>query len=240
MVPLPRPSIFRITPEPAFRCRRRPTNASPRSRPGALVRSGSATEDQAHARTRNGLPSIDPSRNLVLRLLRRMRAPVTRTRGTRSTRSTPPRSGLDGGGAGLVGQALGGDSPKLRLNPLETENDRNEQKGFEQILRGMYVGIRNPRSHETIADSKETADRIQGPFTGGRHSIRGTRAVRCRRPGGDAPVRGWSAASPDSRTGPAAGPADPLPDEGPDARWRRAQSPGNRPCPAAENSASSE
>lgn len=70
------------------------------------------------------------------------------------------RAGVDGDGASLVGQALGGDDPKLKLNPLQTESDRNMQKGFEQILRGVYLGIRNPRSHEQTTDDKETADAI--------------------------------------------------------------------------------
>ena len=70
------------------------------------------------------------------------------------------RAGVDGDGATLVGQALGGDDPKLKLNSLQTESDRNMQKGFEQILRGIYLGIRNPRSHEQTTDDKGTADSI--------------------------------------------------------------------------------
>lgn len=70
------------------------------------------------------------------------------------------RAGVDGDGAALVGQALGGDVPKLKLNALQTESDRNVQKGFEQILRGIYVGIRNPRSHEQTTDDRETADAV--------------------------------------------------------------------------------
>lgn len=70
------------------------------------------------------------------------------------------RAGVDGDGVALVGQALGGDLPRLKLTALQTESDKNVQKGFEQILRGVYVGIRNPRSHEQIADTKETADAI--------------------------------------------------------------------------------
>lgn len=70
------------------------------------------------------------------------------------------RAGVDGDGASLVGQALGGDDPRLKLNTLQSESERNEQKGIEQILRGMYLGIRNPRSHEQTTDDKETADAI--------------------------------------------------------------------------------
>ncbi len=70
------------------------------------------------------------------------------------------RAGIDGDGVSLVGQALGGDSPKLKLNAFQTESEKNIQKGFEQILRGIYQGIRNPRSHEPIADDQATADAI--------------------------------------------------------------------------------
>ncbi len=70
------------------------------------------------------------------------------------------RSGVDGDGASLVGQALGGDTPKLLLNPFQTETERNVQKGIEQILRGFYMAIRNPRSHEKMQDSKQDAEAI--------------------------------------------------------------------------------
>ncbi|MFM0037118.1 TIGR02391 family protein [Paraburkholderia strydomiana] len=70
------------------------------------------------------------------------------------------RAGVDGDGSALIGQALGGENPKLRLNALQTESDRNVQKGYEQILRGVYIGIRNPRSHEPTQDTQETADSI--------------------------------------------------------------------------------
>lgn len=70
------------------------------------------------------------------------------------------KTGLDGDGASLVGQALGGESPRLRVNKLQTETERNVQKGLEQILRGMYLAIRNPRSHEQIEDTQEKADAI--------------------------------------------------------------------------------
>ncbi|NUM43091.1 MAG: TIGR02391 family protein [Anaerolineales bacterium] len=70
------------------------------------------------------------------------------------------RANVDGDGIPLVGQALGGDSPRLRINKFQTETEKNEQKGLEQILRGLYQGIRNPRSHEQYEDEKDTADAI--------------------------------------------------------------------------------
>jgi len=67
---------------------------------------------------------------------------------------------LDGDGAVLVGQAFGGSPPRLRINKLDTESCKDEQKGFEQIIRGFFQGIRNPRTHDNIEDKKETADAI--------------------------------------------------------------------------------
>lgn len=70
------------------------------------------------------------------------------------------KSGVDGDGVVLVGQALGGDAPRLRINKLQTETEKNEQHGIENILRGMYQAVRNPRSHEQISDTKDNADAI--------------------------------------------------------------------------------
>jgi uncharacterized protein (TIGR02391 family) len=68
------------------------------------------------------------------------------------------RANIDGDGVSLVGQALGGDNPPLRINKFQTESEKNEQRGIEQLLRGLFQGIRNPRSHEKYDDTKETAD----------------------------------------------------------------------------------
>ncbi len=70
------------------------------------------------------------------------------------------RSGLEGDGVALIGEAFGGNNPKLKVNSLQTESHRNVQKGVEQLLRGIYQGIRNPRSHEKYHDSSEDADAI--------------------------------------------------------------------------------
>jgi len=70
------------------------------------------------------------------------------------------KTGVEGDGASLVGQALGGDPPRLRVNKLQTDTEKSIQKGLEQLLRGLYMAVRNPRSHEQWEDSKETADSI--------------------------------------------------------------------------------
>jgi uncharacterized protein (TIGR02391 family) len=67
------------------------------------------------------------------------------------------RSGVEGDGIALVGAAFGGSSPKLKVNRLRTETEQNIQRGTEQMLRGLYQAIRNPRSHEAYEDSESDA-----------------------------------------------------------------------------------
>jgi uncharacterized protein (TIGR02391 family) len=70
------------------------------------------------------------------------------------------KTGLQSDGTALVGQALGGKTPKLRLNRLQTESEKNVQAGVEQLLRGLYQAIRNPRSHERLEDTQVDADAL--------------------------------------------------------------------------------
>lgn len=70
------------------------------------------------------------------------------------------KTGLQSDGTALVGQAFGGTSPKLRLNKLQTDSEKNIQAGVEQLLRGLYQAIRNPRSHDRMEDSRVDADSI--------------------------------------------------------------------------------
>lgn len=73
------------------------------------------------------------------------------------------KSGLDGDGDKLVGQALGfgpGKRPRIKVNKLQTETEQGVQKGLMLVLKGMYALVRNPRSHEKLEDDKQTADRI--------------------------------------------------------------------------------
>jgi uncharacterized protein (TIGR02391 family) len=70
------------------------------------------------------------------------------------------KTGLEGDGASLIGQAFGGENPKILLNKLQTESEKNIQKGIQDILRGFYTAIRNPRSHDKFSDSKDETDSI--------------------------------------------------------------------------------
>lgn len=70
------------------------------------------------------------------------------------------KSGVEGDGAALIGQALGGAAPKIKLNRLQTESEWNIQRGLEQLLRGFYQAVRNPRSHDKVVDSEDEAQTL--------------------------------------------------------------------------------
>lgn len=70
------------------------------------------------------------------------------------------KSGTEGDGASLIGQALGGAAPKIKLNRLQTESEWNVQRGMEQLVRGLYQAIRNPRSHDKVSDSEDDAQTL--------------------------------------------------------------------------------
>jgi uncharacterized protein (TIGR02391 family) len=70
------------------------------------------------------------------------------------------KSGLDSDGQALAGVAFGGPNPIIKLSALRTESERDAQRGVEFLLRGIYTGIRNPRSHELVEDSADTANAL--------------------------------------------------------------------------------
>ena len=65
------------------------------------------------------------------------------------------KSGVDGDGAKLIGDALNVDNPKIKLNKLQTQSEKDAQRGMAEMLRGLYSNIRNPRSHEKFEDNEE-------------------------------------------------------------------------------------
>ena len=56
-------------------------------------------------------------------------------------------SGLNGDGADLVHKAFAGQQPVLALGPLTTESEKSEQKGFANLLIGLFGAARNPLAH---------------------------------------------------------------------------------------------
>lgn len=56
-------------------------------------------------------------------------------------------SGLTSDGAELVNTALSVKSPFWALNELSTETELSEQRGFSNILVGLFGAVRNPTAH---------------------------------------------------------------------------------------------
>ena len=56
-------------------------------------------------------------------------------------------SGLSGDGADLVNKAFAGQQPALALGSLTTESEKSEQKGFANLLIGVFGAVRNPLAH---------------------------------------------------------------------------------------------
>jgi uncharacterized protein (TIGR02391 family) len=59
-------------------------------------------------------------------------------------------SGLSGDGARLVDLAFGigqGGTPFLAFNTLQTETERDEQKGLMNLMKGMFGAFRNVTAH---------------------------------------------------------------------------------------------
>lgn len=57
------------------------------------------------------------------------------------------RTGIDKDGVDLVTKAFSLRNPRLLFTTLDNESRRNDQKGFIQILQGIYQGVRNPKAH---------------------------------------------------------------------------------------------
>lgn len=56
-------------------------------------------------------------------------------------------SSLTTDGADLVNTAFAVKSPVLKINTLSTETEISEQKGFSNMLVGLFGSVRNPVSH---------------------------------------------------------------------------------------------
>jgi uncharacterized protein (TIGR02391 family) len=65
------------------------------------------------------------------------------------------RTGIDKDGAELVAEAFSVQRPRLVFSTLDTESGRNEQKGFIQVLQGVYSGVRNPKAHSLAVETDQ-------------------------------------------------------------------------------------
>lgn len=61
-------------------------------------------------------------------------------------------TGADKSGVALVGEALGGRSPKIELATSTGRSGADEREGFQAIFRGAMQAIRNPKAHELATD----------------------------------------------------------------------------------------
>lgn len=58
------------------------------------------------------------------------------------------KTGLSDDGSVLVDRALSGDRPILCINPFKSSSHKSEQKGFANLIRGIFSMFRNPTAHE--------------------------------------------------------------------------------------------
>ena len=59
-------------------------------------------------------------------------------------------------GDNLIGKVFSLQTPILILSEIESESGKNDQKGFMQIFKGAYQGIRNPKAHSLTHDLTDT------------------------------------------------------------------------------------
>lgn len=57
------------------------------------------------------------------------------------------RTALTTDGADLIDAAFAGKTPKLRINAFSIDSEISEQKGFTNLLKGLYGTFRNPTAH---------------------------------------------------------------------------------------------
>ena len=58
-------------------------------------------------------------------------------------------------GKPLMEKVLSLNSPLIKLNPMTTLSDRDEQQGFMFLFSGAALGIRNPKAHDNIVTKDE-------------------------------------------------------------------------------------
>lgn len=70
------------------------------------------------------------------------------------------KSGLTVDGEKLVHQSFLGNDYKIHISPARTDTEKDIQRGYGEIIKGMYAAIRNPRHHDHQTDTKEDANII--------------------------------------------------------------------------------
>ena len=67
------------------------------------------------------------------------------------------RSGLEFDGTQLMERVFNPTTPVIKFNNLDSQSDRDEQKGFMMLFSGVVSGLRHPRAHGFVQDSPERA-----------------------------------------------------------------------------------
>lgn len=73
------------------------------------------------------------------------------------------KTGLADDGAPLVDRSLAGDIPLLAINQLSTESEKSEQRGFANLVKGIFGMFRNTTAHAPKikwAVNKEDAEEV--------------------------------------------------------------------------------
>lgn len=66
-------------------------------------------------------------------------------------------SGIAKSGFSLMMDAFDGATPKVKLTPMVTMSEKDEQEGYRFVFAGGMKGIRNPRGHEdALVDDPDT------------------------------------------------------------------------------------
>lgn len=57
------------------------------------------------------------------------------------------KTGLTSDGAELVDAAFSGNNPRLKINAFVNDTEKSEQRGFANLLKGLFGTFRNPVAH---------------------------------------------------------------------------------------------
>lgn len=75
------------------------------------------------------------------------------------------QTGLTDDGMTLIDRALAGDPPMLAINALSNENEKSEQRGFANLVRGATGMFRNPTAHAPRLHWKMTKEDAEDLFS---------------------------------------------------------------------------
>jgi uncharacterized protein (TIGR02391 family) len=74
-------------------------------------------------------------------------------------------TGLTDDGATLVDRVFSGEQPLLVINPFTTESEKSEQRGFANLVKGMFGMFRNTTAHAPKINWVVNKDDAEEVFT---------------------------------------------------------------------------